>query len=122
MTERIWIAGWELQCCGDPFAVGDEVRWRLSPADDQEWLVDLLGAGNTPVAALYDHHASDDVADVPAMVLGIEAVFCSFQQHGRTLTPIAGSATREKRATANGWEPESDPARFVGYLVEVERT
>ncbi len=76
MTETIWIADWELQCCGGDFAVGDDVRWRLSPAGDQEWLTQLFGVNARPVTLLYDHHSSDDVPEVDVTVARIEAVFC----------------------------------------------
>lgn len=121
MIERIWITDWELQCCSDAFIVGDEVRWPLSPADDEEWITEMLGPGPASVDAVYDHHTGDDAREVPARVVGIEAVFCTHEQPGRTRSPVAGSATREDRMTATGWEPEPGPARFVGCLVEVER-
>ncbi len=29
---RVWLEGWQWGCCGDDFAVGDTVTWRLGPA------------------------------------------------------------------------------------------
>lgn len=33
---RIYVEGWQLECCGDPFAVGERVAWclTLEPDDD----------------------------------------------------------------------------------------
>lgn len=121
MNERVWIAGWEMQCCGDRFAIGDDVRWRLSPAGHEGWLTELFGADAGPITSLYDHHTSEDVPEVDVTVAGIDAVFCHYEQRGRDHVPIAGSATREARTAVTGWEPESGPIEFVGYLVEAER-
>lgn len=33
----VWVDAWQMQCCGDPFAVGSRVAWTLSEPD-REWL------------------------------------------------------------------------------------
>lgn len=48
----VWVDSWQYECCGDPFAVGDRVRWTLRPAD-LEFLAPPLGA------LLPDWHADD---------------------------------------------------------------
>ncbi|QES41286.1 hypothetical protein DEJ49_09930 [Streptomyces venezuelae] len=50
---------WQLECCGDPFAVGDEVTWQLlvdTTAPEREWAAELTeiegpveSAGGGPV-------------------------------------------------------------------------
>ena len=39
----VWIDAWQMQCCGDPFAVGDRVAWTVSNAVEREWLETLVG-------------------------------------------------------------------------------
>lgn len=39
----VWMDSWQYECCGDPFAVGDRVRWSLRPAD-LGFLAPVLGA------------------------------------------------------------------------------
>jgi hypothetical protein len=29
----VWVDGWQMQCCGTPFAVGSQVAWTLGEAD-----------------------------------------------------------------------------------------
>ena len=33
----VWYSSWQMECCGDPFAVGDTVDWDLAPSTDLEW-------------------------------------------------------------------------------------
>ncbi len=42
MFVPVWIDGWQQQCCGGGFAVGDEVGWTLARGD-HEWLGRVLG-------------------------------------------------------------------------------
>jgi hypothetical protein len=43
----VYVEGWQLECCGAPFAVGDEVEWTLmltpDPSLPAELLVDFSG-------------------------------------------------------------------------------
>ena len=122
MPEVVWVADWEMQCCGDPFAVGGEVAWRLSPLQDRHALADALGEEvAATVTAFYDHHASTPVPpEVDGVVRTIRAVFRDYQLIGRTLVPISGSAVTVHQQAGNGWATESRPQRFVGYLVELD--
>ncbi|MFH9422891.1 DUF6578 domain-containing protein [Streptomyces sp. NPDC017529] len=57
-TVRIFHRSWELECCGKPFSVGDEVAWPLVfedvPAADAEIWADCLdGRGRLRVATLH---------------------------------------------------------------------
>ena len=115
------MADLEMQCCGDRSAVAGHGGWPLSLAGGRGWLTELFGTDERTGTSLHDHHSSDDVPEANVTVARIEAVFCPHERHGRVLTPVAGSATRETRTTAAGWQPEAGPVRFVGYLVDVER-
>jgi hypothetical protein len=49
-----YVDGWQLECCGDPFAVGDEVEWTLTlvpgHAMRQELLVDFSREVEAPAS------------------------------------------------------------------------
>jgi hypothetical protein len=128
-TELIWVADWEMQCCGEPFAVGSRVRWRLSPCGR-----DMLGAFHDAEedqpAWYYDHH-SDEGTRRPVTregnVRSIRAVRCAYRQRGQVLTPVSGSAELRPVDRATGWEDDHDEGgtgqselSFVGYLVELD--
>ncbi|PZF84497.1 DUF6578 domain-containing protein [Jiangella anatolica] len=42
MTLPVLVEEWQFACCGDPFAVGDLVHWRLSVAEDDHSVPDAL--------------------------------------------------------------------------------
>lgn len=62
MHIEVSIASWELECCGEPFAPGDRVTWKIS-ADDPA----RTPQGSAP-RFVVDHHDSlpDDVPQVEA--------------------------------------------------------
>ncbi|MFF4013871.1 DUF6578 domain-containing protein [Streptomyces sp. NPDC001843] len=33
---RVFYEDWQMECCGRPFAVGDEIGWRLVPYDEPQ--------------------------------------------------------------------------------------
>src|SRR3954454_20673209 len=54
MTVEIWpvlVADWEIECCGTPPGVGDEVTWKLSFRSEEE---DIFGFPGNAVADLSD--------------------------------------------------------------------
>jgi hypothetical protein len=124
VAELVWVSDWEVQCCGVPFGVGDQVDWRLSRGDDTTLLETVAGPVGRDVTSFYDHHSQDDSPPAPCRLLirEISAVYCRYAQRSRSpvRTPAAGSARIESRRSVNGWEPDRDGLRFVGYLVSAE--
>ncbi|MFC5006620.1 DUF6578 domain-containing protein [Dactylosporangium cerinum] len=127
MELSVWTAFWQLRCCGEPFAVGSEVAWRLYDTDSA-WLNELLGtggAGSAPIRldAVEDHHPQREEGEPPVTrgtVVAVEAVHCQHAcDEGGTCVPVPGSGTRSAVATANGWTPDLDGRKFVGYLVRL---
>ncbi|MER7377082.1 DUF6578 domain-containing protein [Streptomyces lanatus] len=35
---QVFYADWQMECCGTPFKVGDEVSWPLLQSDGDEFL------------------------------------------------------------------------------------
>jgi hypothetical protein len=60
---RLWLVDmtvsvefWQMQCCGEPFRLGDRVAWTVR-ATDTDWLEVMLGTHAQPgVDAVEDHH------------------------------------------------------------------
>jgi hypothetical protein len=40
----VWVSGWQMQCCGEPFGVGDRVERTLDDRPDLSRLEPQLGA------------------------------------------------------------------------------
>ncbi|CAM5238037.1 hypothetical protein SALBM135S_00682 [Streptomyces alboniger] len=64
---KVWYEDWQMECCGTPFAVGDEVAWPLMITEewgDAAWAADLSELA-APVEALADIEGdwSDDAFD-----------------------------------------------------------
>ncbi len=120
MAGVVWIADWELQCCGEPFAVGDVVSWRIRAEPSLHWPsprdAEVVGA----VAWAYDHHSDEVETPTSVAVRAINAVYQRFEAHNGTLVPLPGSTVLQPRTRADGREQDDGPLRFIGYTAEVE--
>jgi hypothetical protein len=123
---RVWIEDWEWQCCGEPFAVGDEIEWGLLPETDRSYLTGALGidVANSITHFETHHQLEDDEQPVPtkARVESIEAAYWRLARRSgedpRRLYPVEWTCHLELRDTADGWEPERDDGRrFEGCIV-----
>jgi hypothetical protein len=122
VDHRIWVEAWQLQCCGDPFEVGELVSWTVAEAVDREYLATVIGEEAAATVSDYeDHHdvAGDDVRPLSGTVKEISAVSCHFALQGRALYPVPGTAVVEARSRADGWEHERESLRFLGYIVSL---
>lgn len=53
----IWYWSWQMECCGEPFAVHDIVEWDLNAAQGDDWLTDVIGDElASRVTHTEDHH------------------------------------------------------------------
>ena len=121
---RVWVEDWQMQCCGEPFSVGDDVAWTvgaiaaagISPAFD--------GRAELVADWVEDHH---DVATqqrrLHGRVSSTRAVFCRWVPDTgsvpRLLVPEAGSGFAAAVDEADGWEVAPDGCGFMGYLVDL---
>ena len=55
MATRVFYSGWQLQCCGDGFAIGDTVSWTAVPADAQ-LLSELGPVEGADISWREEHH------------------------------------------------------------------
>lgn len=123
MDRRIWVEAWQLQCCGDPFGVGELVSWTVPEAVDREYLATVIGEEAAAGVSDYeDRHdvSGGDVRSLSGTVKEISAVSCHFAPQGRALYPVPGTAVVEARSRADGWEHEHESLRFLGYIVSLD--
>ncbi|MGW5641967.1 DUF6578 domain-containing protein [Saccharopolyspora sp. NPDC003752] len=126
MNALVWVSEWEIQCCGEPFAVGERVDWTLRDDPDREWLAAALGPELAQsVSHVESHHneVPEEVSPVRARVLGIRRAYCRYAAaHGGDSHPypVPGSAVLTEVDRADGWEAEMSGLHFNGYLVELD--
>ncbi|RZU50087.1 hypothetical protein EV385_1850 [Krasilnikovia cinnamomea] len=124
MELNVWVDGWQMQCCGEPFSVGSDVSWTLRWEPDWEWLSVLLGdQGAASMDAAEDHHEDvpEGTPETVGTVRSITAVHCRYAPSGapRELVPVPGSGVLTPLSKADGWTKDRDELRFVGYLVRI---
>ena len=124
MDLTVWVDGWQMQCCGEPFAVGSQVSWTHRPCR-YGLLGAVLGARAAGVDAAEEHHGglSEEVPETAATVSGISAVHCRYAPapggDSRVLYPVRDSAVVTELTRADGWTPDRVDLRFAGYLVDL---
>lgn len=131
MSVLVWVEGWEMECCGTPFAVGDDVEWTARPTVDRRWLEDELGKD---LAATVDHAESHhDIGDGVELVrlVGVVREIHSVQRHweavdtprGTTRRPASGTAVLESvQAVHRSAMVDTDALCFDGYLMALDVT
>ena len=129
MQLLVWMAGWQMACCGTPFATGAEVSWRLRPPTDVGWLATVLppvagatvdaaegchlGAGAT-VDAVEDHHLGAGNPPTAGTVVSIATVHCRFDPE-----PVVRSGLLTPVAEAERWNDDAAGRQFAGFLVRL---
>jgi hypothetical protein len=121
----VWVDDWQMQCCGEPFAVGSKVSWTLRDTD-AEWLATVLGPDATmKVDAAEEHHggAPDDAPVVEGLVRSIAAVHCRYAprpgENPRMFHPVPGSGLVTEVSSADGWTRGQNGLEFAGYIVRL---
>jgi hypothetical protein len=121
-----WIDGWQMECCGEPFAVGEARTWWLTSQFDRDWLPKVLGDSlASHVTHWEETHAGGECTPTPteATAAEIRAVYCRYEQRRpNAFEPVPGSALVEPREAATGEEPRRPGLRFVGYIVTLDPT
>ncbi|MEU6588573.1 DUF6578 domain-containing protein [Streptomyces sp. NPDC046881] len=130
---RVFYDSAEMECCGTPFAVGDEVSWRLVPTTGAD--------GHYGAAAWVANHGGPDRATT-GRVRGIDLVHQEYLAHhdprtvappaaepgevifvaaGRRLEPVPGAPVLEPVDACPKWfdafEQEEQPPRRVPFRV-----
>jgi hypothetical protein len=124
----VYVADWEIQCCGEEFAVGDEVAWPVAPADhaDPFW-EPLLGPRlASALTGSYQAHEEETPPQIRGTVLGIRTVSCRYApvaDGDAHLRPVLGTTVLERVEAIEKWYGgDADPLvlGFSGWLVDLE--
>ncbi|MBM2619584.1 hypothetical protein JIG36_28975 [Actinoplanes sp. LDG1-06] len=117
MPLTVWIAHWQMNCCGTPFRRGDAVSWRLRTPQPAE--LDWLDAAThngfaATVNAVEDHHGEPGTPPTAGTVASIAMLHCRFDPE-----PVAGSGLITPVAAAAKWTSDLDDRFFAGFLVRL---
>jgi hypothetical protein len=123
----VWVEDWQMQCCGQPFAVGSTVSWTLRTTGC-DGLAAVLGERVAQtVDAVEEHHGRvpENTPETKATVTSITAVHCRYAARAgnpRDVHPVPGSAVLSTARRADGYVPKQCGLRFIGYLVKLTTT
>jgi hypothetical protein len=132
---RVWLTGWEWACCGDAFAIGDEVSFRIGTRTPYRALSDLLGPELVAtVDAIETHHEEETTDRVSGRVIAVNAVTGdvierrSLRRPGHGAPPDAVMPAdgeewpRAGRELGNGVFMGTAPSRYMIEIVSVPDT
>lgn len=130
----VWVPGWEFECCGEEFAVGDVVQWTATMVLD-DYFVGFLGeALGSEVKYRESHHLPVDAVPLTGRVLSIRSVCCPsgvVTQADPALRDVrtsdsgpdvraTGVAVVDEVASAGLPLPPADRLDFRGWLVVLD--
>ncbi|MYX34948.1 MULTISPECIES: DUF6578 domain-containing protein [unclassified Streptomyces] len=127
MTLTIWIDDWQIQCCGQNFALGDVVSWNLLEVDPEDY-ADVLGSERAAAIDFCEEHHGQEGEQEPTelQVLTIAEVHCRYEVRpdgaATALYPLPGTTVLVPVRKADGWAKAQPDVRFAGYLVTAQRT
>jgi hypothetical protein len=107
---RVWLNGWEWECCGDDFKVGSEIEWDVMPLQREEWPhLELLGEDRLDTITHYtapDDHIGDEerlrAVRIRGRVESVSAVYVPdrprrYRWRRRSDQPALGTAVLKAR-------------------------
>ncbi|MFI2435699.1 DUF6578 domain-containing protein [Streptomyces sp. NPDC018693] len=122
---QVFYADWQMECCGTPFSVGDEVSWplRVAAADD------VLGGGWPDPGLLMVERHGDKWPETTGRVRAIHLVVQGYAETApgsRTWEPVPGMRSLRPVETCPKWFKGDEPGKGgirhgqVGVLVTLE--
>ncbi len=132
---RVWLSEWEWACCGEAFAVGDDVDFGIETWTPHPALAEELGpALVATVDAIESHHEEEFDNRVRGRVVAVHAVTREVIErrslrrpgHGAPLSTVMPPDSEEwpvaGRDLGDGVFMVSRPSRFVTEIVPVADT
>jgi hypothetical protein len=132
---RVWLTDWEWACCGDAFAVGDDVDFGIATRTPDPSLAELLGPTlAATVDAVESHHDEESIGRVRGRVDAVHVVTHEIEErrslrrpgHGapsNALMPPEGDEWPMVRHDLSGGAfAGSRPSRWVIEAVAVPNT
>lgn len=81
MDIKVYYDGWQMDCCGKPFSVGDLVKWMCIKSIKGNWIID--------VDYFYEAHDDSDYV-IYGKVVHIDAIQYEYSKsRNNVLTPIS---------------------------------
>ena len=112
---RVFYACWQMECCGDPFAVGDWIEWTVVKAENLSSTVDL---GN--VDYCYEAHSNE--GNFYSLKGKVEAIFILYEKYEpknntNFFVPIYGELIKTK--CVKRFVSDKKGMQASGFLVEL---
>jgi hypothetical protein len=114
----IYYESWQLQCCGDPFSVGDKVEWTCMMPDNYK------NAHGIIIDFEEDHHgfASHTISGTVTRIIAERS---EFPKGKKEVWYHKARTIQEEITHADGWERElndddTTERTFWGYIVELK--
>ncbi|MFJ6844077.1 DUF6578 domain-containing protein [Streptomyces griseoluteus] len=126
MTLTVWVDDWQMQCCGEDFAVGDVVSWTLLEAGPEDYADVVGGKRAAGIGFREEHHGREgERAATSVEVLSIDEVHCRYEipagATDRLHVPVRDTTVLVPVGRADGWARPRPDVSFAGYLVTVRR-
>ncbi|GAA2740056.1 hypothetical protein GCM10009868_00660 [Terrabacter aerolatus] len=117
MRYVVWVDAWQMQCCGEPFAVGDRVGWTLRDLPRGRVLDDVVGP---EVAARLTHaeeHHGGVAEDAPVVHGTVRAIRAAHATFVRESHWVPGELRTVRSADGTDDVPG---LAFNGYVVDLD--
>ena len=114
----IYYESWQIQCCGDPFSVGDRIEWTcVMPTDFKN--------AHGIVIDLEEEHHGRETHSITGTVSKIIAERSEFPSGQREVWYDRAETIKEELQHADGWESDykdNDLTEYTfwGYIVELK--
>jgi hypothetical protein len=113
----VWVDAWQMQCCGEPFAVGDRVGWTLRDLPRGRLLDDVVGS---EVAARITHaeeHHGGVPEDAPVVLGTVRSILAAHACFVRETSWVPGELKTVR--SADGTD-EVSGLSFHGSVVDLD--
>lgn len=107
---------WQMQCCGEPFKIGDTVKWIVSKTDSNEIPVDV-GIINY----YYETHSSDykELFILCGIVDKIRALYYKYEELPNSKINIPVDGLTLNIDSADGGDEPLEKLDFSAYIVSL---
>lgn len=112
MRIEVFITGWEQQCCGTPFGVGDEVTWTIYAEEPGRFDSDLPVFREEHHGQIPPHVPQVEVTGTVASIAGVSYVTVPEPGHSRSFIQTSTIASsRPVDTVGKGEDEDSDDYR-----------